>query len=269
MSLDKQAVKILVGTFWSSTGWRRDPRVEPEDLAYAKSKGIMFDPVSLSHSEAVKAVNDVVVKIDPSDVASAFISSLSNRRLDLRSALGSFAVGRYLREHAMMNGQTNEACSYCGEYEFGEHDLNILNFERIKWGGVRHDQPNYIAFDLGVFSTLKLPSPQPQDFNILQAILNVVRGMPANARPNQLEKALTGVFPSNRSERRTLVEILGFAGILVDPSRPDFRSNFVPNNERERTPWHTDDWSYPVQCWNGGYGISENALAEWFPTVVH
>ena len=30
-----------------------------------------------------------------------------------------------------------------------EHiDWNVLNFERLKWGGVRHGEPSYMAFDL-------------------------------------------------------------------------------------------------------------------------
>lgn len=30
-------------------------------------------------------------------------------------------------------------------------DPNVLSFERIKWGGVRHDNPRYIALDLQIF----------------------------------------------------------------------------------------------------------------------
>jgi hypothetical protein len=51
--MDQKAVKILFDKYWSSSGWR-DKEIFPEDFEYAKSKGVMFDPISLSHDEIVK-----------------------------------------------------------------------------------------------------------------------------------------------------------------------------------------------------------------------
>ena len=44
--MDRRAAKILLDTFWGSWGWKPDDagRAAPEDLACAKSKGVMFDP---------------------------------------------------------------------------------------------------------------------------------------------------------------------------------------------------------------------------------
>lgn len=265
MSLDKRAVKILTDTYWSSAGWRRDPRVSPEDFAYAKSQRLMFDPISLSHNKAIDAALRAASEISQTEVVDAFIASLGSRRLDLRSGLASYAVVRHMQPHEKVISVTSPACAYCGSYDELDCDLNILNFERIKWGGVRHNQPAYIAFDLQTLRSTSRPSSEPGDFAILRAIIDMARSMPPTARLGDLDKALAKTLASNGAERRTLIGILGYAGILIDPTRPDFRQKFVPSFQREHTPWHKDDWPYPVQWWKASHGVDQSAIDDWFP----
>lgn len=267
MAPDKRALKILSGMFWSSAGWKRDPKVSPEDFAYAKAKGVMFEPVALTHDQAVVAAIDAVSRTGLAAVSRAFVSSLGSRRLDLRSALGSFAVARHMKAHPKIASGVSPGCRYCGGYDRADADLNILNFERLKWGGVRHDHPQYIAFDLGIFATLDGIMPSREDYLILRSIFEAAKFLPSTARLSDLERALSNVLPSNNGERRALIGILGYAGILVDPGRPDFRSKFVSCADREETPWSKDDWPYPVQWWNGSCGLNQSAVDEWFPDL--
>lgn len=269
MHLDKHASDILQNTYWSSSGWRRDPTVTPHDFNYAKSQGLMFDPVLLSHDQAILAALNAASALGQAEVADAFVASLGSRRLDLRSGLGSYAVVRHLREHRMC-ARNGAGCDYCGEYDHDKTalDLNILSFERIKWGGVRHSQPTYIAFDLDTLRRTPRPSPEPSDFAILKSIIDVAASMPPAARLGDLDKALAKILPSNSAERRVLIGILGYAGVITDPSRPDFRQRFVPFDERERTPWHKDDWPYPVQWWTGSHGVQRGAISDWFPRLA-
>ncbi|WP_156320341.1 hypothetical protein [Brevundimonas sp. AAP58] len=269
MHLDKRASDILLNTYWSSNGWRRDPTVAPDDFNYAKSKGLMFDPVRLSHDQAILAALNAASAVGQEDVANAFIASLGSRRLDLRSCLGSYAVVRHLREHRM-SARNGPGCDYCGEYDHDKAalDLNVLSFERIKWGGVRHSQPSYIAFDLDTLRKTPRPSPSARDFAMLKLILHVAASMPPAARLSDLDKALAKVLPSNSAERRVLIGILGYAGIITDPTRSDFRQRFVPCEEREQTPWHKDDWPYPVQWWTGSHGVQMAAITDWFPRLA-
>jgi hypothetical protein len=265
MELDRKAVRILTETYWSSAGWKRHPETPAEDFAYAKRHGTMFDLIAMSHDQAIKAATDAVSAVSKDAVIVAFLASLSSRRLDLRSALGTYAAGRHMEPHCFENNGLRQACAYCGDYDLLRPiDLNVLNFERMKWGGVRHDQPTYIAFDLQTFETIPNATPVDEDVKILRLILDIAGSMPATARPNHLDKALAKVLPSNSAERRTLIAILGFAGVLVDPSRPNFRTEFVPIERRERTPWHTDDWSYPAMWWMGSHGVNQSAVNEWF-----
>ncbi|MEW9310056.1 hypothetical protein [Labrys neptuniae] len=267
MAPDKRALEILTSMFWSSSGWKRAPSVSPEDFAYAKAQGLMFDPVEFSHDEVVDAVVNAVAGTSRKAIAHAFISSLGSRRLDLRSAMGSYAVGLHMKTHSKAVCCGNQSCAYCGAYDKANADLNVLSFERIKWGGVRHDNPRYIAFDLEAFAASESVAPKEADYLILRSVLNVAKSMPPTARLGDLERALSKLLPSNNAERRILIGILGYAGILVDPSRPDFRRQFVSSAERERTPWHKDDWPYPVQWWNGSCGVNQAAIDEWFPDL--
>lgn len=262
--LDKQAAKILMDTYWSATGWRRVPSVSPEDLAYAKSRHVMFDPARFSHADAVSAAVEAVANISQFEVARAFVSSLGSRRLDLRSGLGSYAVGRYFQWHAALTTAERSSCAYCGVYDVEDVDFNILNFERLKWGGVRHDQPTYIALDLQLLREAAVSAPTPDDFVILDAILDTARCMPPDSKLSDLDKSLARSLKSNGAERRCLIGILGYAGILIDPARPAFRTGYVPVANREHTPWYKDDWPYPVQWWNGSFGVEEAAVTDWF-----
>jgi hypothetical protein len=41
------------------------------------------------------------------------------------------------------------------------------------------------------------------------------------------------------------------------------------HNVYEQTPWHKDDWPYPVQRWTGACGVNEAAIDEWFPDLAN
>jgi hypothetical protein len=88
----ERAVRMLLRAYWSSAGWREEPAITPEDRAYAIEAGVMFQHAStVAHDEVVAGVRDAVVDVSARDVADAFLGSLTSRRVDLRSALGSYA----------------------------------------------------------------------------------------------------------------------------------------------------------------------------------
>src|SRR5438067_428969 len=98
---DPRALKILFDAYWKSTGWRDRREVRSDDFFYAKQAGVMFDDVPRSHDEIIKRARTAVQDVDRQSVADAFLVSLTCRRLDLRSALGSFAVLRNFPDHRL------------------------------------------------------------------------------------------------------------------------------------------------------------------------
>jgi hypothetical protein len=267
MAYDKRALRILFDSYWSPKGWKSPkPGTLPEDLAFATTAGLMFPPRMLSHQEVLKRIVALRAQISPAKVGAAFVASLSRNQPVSRSALGSLAVALNMPLHpfSLRPGCISQ-CSICGVYETKkEQDLNILNFERHKWGGVRHEDPFYIAFDLERFTSETSDLPTKSDREILKSILTSVESMPVGARLSDLLRAITPIVPGNDAQRRTILGILGFAGVLRIPGHPDFFRSFTSEVDRERTPWSKDDWPYPTRWWRGGNGIDEEAAAFWF-----
>lgn len=267
--MDKRALKILLDTFWSPSGWKSGTRGKPsvEDFEYAKSKGLMFDPVPIGHPEALDWLSNSIKKLNRRQVADAFLASLSTRRLDWRSALGSYAVFQHFPPHDP-DGY-NSRCEVCGQYlNSADQDFNVLNFERFKWGGVRHDQVVYAAMDLGLFLKESAPTPIANDIQIFHNILTAIRKAPPNVTSGALHSMFASTLKSNKAERDVCVGILGFCGILATPAHPGFSERFVPFSERELPSRRFVDMAYPACWWQGGFGINESQLEAYFGHVL-
>ena len=58
--MDQKARKILMQTYWQSGGWRSGGYTyTEEDFQYAKSKGLMFDRLTISHDECVQRLRQL------------------------------------------------------------------------------------------------------------------------------------------------------------------------------------------------------------------
>ena len=143
--VDARALKILFKTYWTAEGWRNPPETPPADLEYAIAAGTMFAPRDLSHDELVTDLAHTCARLGPRELGAAFVASLGSRRLDLRSALASYVIWRHLPSHRK-EPSTSVSCDQCPcrDYRHQRHyELSGLNFERHKWGGVRHLDPVY------------------------------------------------------------------------------------------------------------------------------
>jgi hypothetical protein len=273
MIIDKKAQNILFHTFWSSKGWRTNAlpphlnySISHDDFLYAKSAGYMFDPIFLSHDDTIKWLTKSTESANLKKISNAFLASLSTRRLDLRSALGSFAFAKNLPLHSYQNW--GHLCSVCGIAQSSQQvDLNVLNFERFKWGGVRHANPEYAAFDLEQFNQIEDIKPCEYDLQVMHQILSIIKNCASQTRPRDLEKKLAKVLTSNKAEREILIDILGFCGILQPWNKPGFFDSFVNYSNRTVPPVNKIDWQYPISWWRGSDGINLTAVHYYFPQL--
>ncbi len=236
----------------------------------------MFDAVALSHELVVSRLIEARERADLAALSNAFLTSLTSRRLELRSAIGSYAFALNFPLHDIAATPVSIAqsgagqCAWCGFSEFlssREIDLNVLNFERHKWGGVCRDDPVYAWLDLSLFREETLQVPTIADKQIMHRIIETARSMEPNATAGSLEKALTGVFKSTKDERRVLIEILAVCGVLQPRNRGGYFGEFTLACEREHTSQHSNDWGYPARWWRGSDGVSEAALTTCFPDI--
>jgi hypothetical protein len=261
------AVRPLMSAYWSREGWRTPP-VMPvgDDFERAVRAGVMFrESRSMSHGEWVAAARDAARDLQPSDVGAAFLSSLTTRRLDLRSALGSLAVGRHLPEHGYQPDDSHH-CRICGLPSTSVADLNVLNFERFKWGGVRRDDVTYIAFDLELFHRAPRLPLDEDDVELGHRLLDSVAASPPADTAAKVVTSLTFI-KGNKAERDALLEILSVAGVLETPEHRGYRTAFVSFSDRESTSAHFEDRHYPLPWWRARNGVNHEAVGEWFPDL--
>lgn len=99
--MDKKAKKILFETFWKAGGWidSKDRQLDETDFHYAKSKGLMFDPITIHHDDCINQLLDLIDQISEESIIKAFLSSLSTRNLAHRSAIASYYLAKSIPRH--------------------------------------------------------------------------------------------------------------------------------------------------------------------------
>lgn len=264
----KKGLEILLNTYWDSRGWK-DGTISKEDLEIAKKDGFMFDyPKYISHDESLKKLDSLLNKINPVDVANAFLYSLSTRKLEYRSILGSYYFGKAIHKHAIYdpyNTSNSKRCYMCGWYAWNKepdeydlkHGLNVLNFERYKFGGVRYQSIDYIIFDIEQFLKLPKVTPNDNDREILERILQCVNKLEPSDKAGKLRNMITKekIFKTNKNEISGILNILGICGVLSCDEFPCYEDEFV--DEYSRFPIeHKNDFDYPVNRWHASDDIN-------------
>ncbi|WP_291865066.1 hypothetical protein [Maribacter sp.] len=269
--IDKKAKQILFKSFWKN-GWidSKNRQISKEDFEYAKSKGLMFEPLTINHNQCIENIISIKQGISLENISSAFLSSLSTKRLDLRSSLSSYFLANKFTKHkyspiisgtSYVDGKPDfhsYTCEICKETQYGlvgnenyeNQDLNVLNFERLKWGGIRLGDLIYILFDLQQFEKEQIMLPKKEDIDIFKNILKVVETSNENDYPGKLVVRLKDVIKSSKSEREVLIEILAAMGILKPKSY-------------DRATTGKNDWGF-VEYWRGEDKYDLEAVNKYF-----
>lgn len=268
----QDALQTLMDTFWSPQGWLRSPSWPREQkFAEAIHAGVMFAaPRVLSHDEWIAAAVEAVSAIEPRRVETAFLASLNTRRLDLRSALGSYAVARNLPLHGFKPRCRggNGRCATCGLYQRpGEMDLNVLNFERYKWGGVRRHEITYVAFDLEQFTAIPPVECTAADRDIARRLISALDNADSDRTAAKVAGELT-MIKGNRTERRSMLGTLGVCGVLQSGEHTGYQERFIPDADRKLPARRFVDDPYPVCWWTGADGVNRAALGAFLPSIA-
>lgn len=264
------SLRGLMETYWGPHGWRT-PSSLPRNAAVQRAiaAGLMFTKAwTTNHDSLVDRARRAAAAVSTGEVGRSFIASLTSRRLDLRSALGSYAVARLLPAHAFEERPGYGTCRVCGLYP-GEQtlDVNVLNFERFKWGGVRRDDVGYLAFDLEQFARAAQQTPTDADLNVGRHLLEVLRSSERKVTATSVVPALRMV-PGNKDERGALIEILGVCGVLETPDHRGYAHSYIPADQRELPPRHHVDRAYPVCWWTAAHGVNDDSLTLFLPQLA-
>jgi hypothetical protein len=268
---DARAIKLLNKACWSAQGWKDELDLLPDELEYLESSGYARPQRQLTHDECVTWAIESLGRVSRERVCDAFVASLTSRRLEYRSALGSYAYLHLMPAHAFVGAARyrNHHCATCGldpKITLSQRDFIALSFERHKWGGVRHDDLSFMAFDLEMFARLPPVSPAKEDWQALRSILDSAADPETGRSVTTLRRAIKKCIKSNDAEADTLCHILSYAGILATDKHRGFDEQFTPFAERaDLRPG--GDQRYPLNCWFGP-GYRADAVRFWFPQIA-
>lgn len=273
----EQAIKILFKAFdiKKTNGKYITFSLSDEEYLYAMQKGIMFPyRNTIGHDECIKQLQELVKQITPEEVASAFLYSLSTRKPEYRSALGSYWYAAALPAHESTDKTSCDICDWdtyndlkCPkEYK---NQYNCLNYERFKYGGVRHTKVQYALFDLSEFLKLPKVTHTKQDEKIMIDILKCVYELKPDNKAGALQKLITSkrIFPSNKNEVMVILDILGICGILESREHHCYDEGFYDCINRN-PPELTNDYAYPVNWWRAKDGINTARIKKVFGSYL-
>jgi hypothetical protein len=258
-------------TYWTPQGWRLNRAwPAPDQMAVAEAAGIMFSsPRTEDHDGWLKAARAAAASLTAHEVGEAFLASLTSRRLDLRSALGSYAVARFLPDHPFDACPDRYQCRVCGlsdDVGTRPEGMNVLNFERFKWGGVCRDRVEYIAFDLEQFARAPRLEPTEADVDLGRQLIEQLRRLPGETTA-ALAVPYLKMLKGNKAEREILIGILGVCGILGTAEHPGYARSFVRSCDRELPGRRFVDQNYPACWWTAADGINTDALETFLPQL--
>lgn len=251
--------------------------ISPEDFQIAKEQGFMFDyPKSYTHEEAIEKEKELVSRISPDEVANAFLYSLSTRKLEYRSALGSFYYLRSIPEHTA--AYRYKTCEYCGFCMFEENPnergkirgLNVLNYSRYKFGGSGQDKLHYAIFYLEMFEKMPKVSPKREDVIILKDILSLASELAPSQKMSPYLKLITSkkIIKSNHSELRVMLDILGICDVFNSKDAKGYFNHFTKSAFDRDPIEHTNDFMYPTNRWHASDGINWDAVKYVFKDAL-
>jgi hypothetical protein len=181
------------------------------------------------------------------------------------SALGAEPLhgGRAPAAHPFQPGppEISGACAVCGLFEVDEDiDLNVLNFERFKWGGVRRSHLTYIWLDLQQFGEADRAQPTDADRTAFEQLLHTLAAIPADWTASKAAGKPWAGMLSNKAEREVLLDLLGVCSVLETPEHRGFMDHFVRAADRTLPPYRYVERAYPVSWWRAEYGVNRLAV---------
>lgn len=261
--------------------------ITEEEITVAKRQGYLFDyPKFESHSDSLNRRHALLSQIDSNNVANAFLFSLSTRKLEYRSALGSYYYLRAVPDHDFMKSHNETLaaagvhCYLCGwsawetipSRQSIKSGYNRYNWLRYKYGGspIGCVGINYALFDLEHFLELPKVTPSEEDKQIFRDILSCVECLNSSDKAGKLRDTITKarIIKSNKDELSVLLGELGICGILAGNDFPSYDTYFA--NEYEWDPAeYKNDFAYPVNRWHARDGINAEKLNEVFGAALN
>jgi hypothetical protein len=228
-----------------------------------------------SHDDAVLLAIDLKERISIKDVTRNFISSLSSGKLIYRSGLPALAILQTFPNHKFTHIKDFGPDYQCSTCISSNKNPAYQTEEYLKGGSestgglVSYGDIYMYCALLTLHEELAPLEPCESDYRILLEIIKTIENIPVDTTPRILQKSLKAIegFRSNEEQRKTLLETLGYCGILQTEKHKGCLYEFTCLGLAPRKR-HSSDWNYPVDWWTGKDGINRSALNFWFPELA-
>jgi hypothetical protein len=215
----------------------------------------------VTHNDAVSWCLEVVAKLDHEVIGAAFAASLRDRELGPRSAFFCHILASRLslHDHVPLSGEhvtlaDRAYCDVCIGLPLSELDLGALESRRLTFRTEFHGPAEY-AFVLERQLACGRATLDEVAKDCVAELLTAIDATSPTATVNDLERALSRAFRSNRLERREVIGLLVMADVL-SPAKE--RQHFHPRS----------DWGNRAMSWRGADGWSLDAARRYFPWVT-
>jgi hypothetical protein len=256
-TIDPQALKILLAYHPAFP-----ERTSPEDFARAKAAGLAFDPVKMTHDDAVGWAFSEFAKCDKETVAAAYLLGVGQNMPHCRATLAAYAIMAHFPKHSFAT-ITDRYCSTCALQLDSVVNLTFIN--SCRWVGTTIKRsPDVLAFYLQQHNAEAIDKPSDADIQKFCDVLDVIGACPPEEKPTTLYKKIRKIpgIKMSDEEGRHFLDTLGYAGILQTPEQQGFIYKYI--GHLTPTKSHSSDWSYPVDFWTGKNGVNTDALKYWF-----
>lgn len=223
----------------------------------------------MTHDELCQAVIDSVKQADEQKIIAGFLASFSSRNLAWRSAFGSYVILKHFKPHEYrLSERYRHRCYYCG-FDKNFHDVD---YSDVLGKYYHHYEIEFALCEVANINQANVTNPTNDDIKIFKSIINAIDNLDKTAQLSELQKSLIGVFKSNKLERKSLLEILGYAGILLPRNQQCYKDDYLPYefiNSTQPSQHYKKEWQYPVRFWTGQDGVNQENLAYYFGKYIN
>lgn len=240
-----------------------------EEVAEAERRG--WRPrkvVQLSLDEFLDRISKARAKLDGRSVMAAFVASVGGSAVHARQIPISFAWA----------GSVPQAIA---TQAVAADDYQLRSIIEIDYtgelvalalGGVWNEMPWRFLVDLEVAAAQGLPRPVRADWDIFEALIEVIGSQAPGTTPGQLEKILAAkkLLPkTDKYQRYGILQTLSEIGVMPNPWLPPILESATTASkrqlaERQIAGGNRSDIVLPLAGWRGEMRVDTARIAELF-----
>lgn len=268
--INKKDIQLFVKSFspnMDKYGFLEDTYI------YFKNKKLIVENFKTQHNDFWKDLIEEYKKCSKQKVVRLFLNSLATQDTYYRVAISAYAIMTHYENHSYQSEKSfskenynyliDGGCEVCGVPYVFTISPTVHNY--MFFNGYNTDSMAGILCYLRNINKIEVPELQKEGVTVFSDIMNCIKMADLKDTPNEIQKKLKVLerFKSKETERRELLDTLGYLSILETKEHKGFLSNY---NKLGHTPRKTknSNWAYPIDFWTGKDGINKKAFEFWF-----